>query len=218
MEERSADSADEQDRTERDNPQPYDSTAALSPAPSLGETRAPDAAHSTLTAEGTGSVPPSSLAEVPTPPGTSGVVWGEVVEYDYDIPEVEATEVEIELDDDTEHGDKSNDESGDTPTEGNPEEMKKKVSKWWTYVSVASAFIGISAASQLMNPDLIDEDDVIGIAAIVNSGAVTAHAAATASVPAGGATATAAAGAGGGVTAGSTFASAAGVGSTGAAK
>jgi hypothetical protein len=124
------------------------------------------------------------------------------------------------VDDDAENGDKGNDENGDDiPTDGSPEEMQRKVSKWWTYVAAVSAFVGMSAASQLLNPDLIDEDDIVGIAAIVNSGAVTAHAAATASVPASGATASAAAGAaGGGVTSSSTFASAAGIGSTTGAK
>jgi hypothetical protein len=212
MEERNVDSADEYDLAGMD-PQQCNSPPGQAPDPPFGGILTADAADATLTAGSAAwSASPPSLATIALSPGTSGVVWGEVVEYDYDIPEVEATEVELEVGD-AEDGDKGNDESGDVPTEENQEEVKRNVSKWWTYVSVASTFIGMSAASQLMNPDVIDEDDVVGIAAIVNSGAAAAHAAATASVQASGTTATAAAGAGG-VSASHTFASAAGIGST----
>lgn len=209
--ERNVDSADEHDVPAIDPPR-HNSSRGRVEVPPLEGAVSTYGGNSTSTTEAAGFEPHPSLAAVAVPPATSGVVWGEVVEYDYDIPEVEATEVDLDVGD-AEHGDKGDDEPGDGPPDRGTEERKRNVSKWWTYVSVASTFIGMSSASQLMSPDLIDEDDVIGIAAIVNTGVTTAHAAAAASVPASGATATAAAGAGG-VTATNTFASAAGIGSS----
>jgi hypothetical protein len=120
-----------------------------------------------------------------------GVIWGEVIEYE--IPEVEATEIE-ELDrDEFEHSDKTVDITDD----------------------------GCHVGSERLNgakrkERLVDEDDVIGIAAIVSAGVVTAQATAVTtggSAATGTATTVAATGAGGLAT-GNTFASALGVGSS----
>lgn len=150
------------------------------------------------------------------------VVWGEVV--DYDIPEVEATEVEDDSDHDGEYGaDKTGDDEvalgGTGAVEG---ETTKKRSKYWTHVAVASAFVGMAAAHHFMGGEIVDEDDIVGVAAIINSGATTSTAAASAAggTSGGATTTTGGAAAGGGATAtgatttttGQTFASAVGVG------
>jgi hypothetical protein len=151
------------------------------------------------------------------------VVWGEVIEYEYDIPEVEATDVE-ELDlDELEAFEKRDDGTDETPPGGGEtpkdEEAKRKGGKLRTYATAATAFLGTGAAA-LANQELIDEDDVVAVAAIVNTGVLTSQLAVAAgnsgtAAASSGTTATAASG-GGGVATGNSFASAVGVGSSSA--
>jgi hypothetical protein len=147
------------------------------------------------------------------------VVWGEVIEYEYDIPEVELTEVEEYDIDEVETHDKKYDDIGEAPED---RETKRKGSKVQSYAAAAAALVGMGAAADHMTNrgELIDEDDVVAIAAIVNTGAVTSQLAAgtggSGTAVTSSATATTAAASGGGVATGNTFGSAMGVGAASA--